>query len=355
MDEFGIDSHKLIFHPREVSRWLSGEEIFPIYMEISPAGACNHRCTFCALDYMGYKPRFLNTAIFKERLSEMGRLGIKSIMYGGEGEPLLHRDIGEIILHTKKAGIDVAITTNGVLLSSSLTEKIIGSVAWIKVSINAGTPDTYAKIHRTKADDFDRVINNLKEAVEVQKELHEDCTLGAQIILLPENADEVETLAEKIKEIGLRYLVIKPYSQHLKSLTQTYSSLDYSSFYDLKDKLSRFNGEGFSIVFRENTMRKIKRTGRGYDRCLALPFWAYMDSGGNVWGCSAYLGDEEFRYGNIYEHTFQEIWSGDRRRQLMEMVNSDLDPSACRINCRMDEINLYLWKLTHPSRHVNFI
>lgn len=355
IDEFGIDSHKLIFHPREVSRWLAGEEIYPIYMEVSPSGACNHRCTFCALDYMGYKPRFLDTAIFKERLSEMGRLGIKSIMYGGEGEPFLHRDIAEIILHTKNSGIDVAITTNGVLLSRSLTEKIIGSVAWIKVSINAGTPDTYAKIHRTKADDFDRVINNLKEAIQVQGELQQDCTLGAQIILLPENADEVETLAEIMKWIGLRYLVIKPYSQHLKSLTQTYRGLDYSPFYDLKDKISRFNGEGFSVVFRENTMRKIKRKERGYDRCLALPFWSYIDSGGNVWGCTAYLGDEGFRYGNLYKHTFQEIWLGDRRRQLMEMVDSDLDPSGCRMNCRMDEINLYLWKLTHPSRHVNFI
>lgn len=355
MDEFRIDSHKLIFHPREVARWLKGEEVYPIYMEISPSGACNHRCTFCALDFAGYKPRFLDFHIFKERLYEMGRLGVKSIMYGGEGEPLLHRDIADIILHTKESGIDVAVTTNGVLLTSQLLEKIAGHVAWIKVSINAGTPETYEKIHRTKAADFQRVIENLAEGVEVINETGAGCVLGAQAVLLPENAGEMEILAEKVKEIGLKYLVVKPYSQHLKSRTRVYKEMEYSSYLPMKEKLERFNDDNFSVIFRERTMKKLGREKRGYDRCLALPFWSYIDSGGNVWGCSAYLGDEAFRYGNIYENTFKDIWGGERRRQCMEVVHSDLDPSGCRVNCRMDEVNLYLWELKNPSPHVNFI
>ena len=355
MDEFRIDSHKLIFHPKEVAKWLSGEEIFPIYVEISPSGACNHRCTFCALDFMEYKPRFLETAALRERLAEMGRLGVKSIMYGGEGEPFLHREIGDIIAWTKNAGIDVGITTNGTLLTRHLAEKIIGSVKWIKVSLNAGDPETYSKVHGTQPADFDRVIMNLSDAVKVRTETGADCTLGAQAVLLPENAGSMESLAEVCRRIGLRYLVIKPYSQHQKSRTQLYRDLDYTAFYHLKEKLERFNDRNFSVIFRERTMKKIKRRKRGYERCLALPFWSYIDSGGNVWGCSAYLGDEEFRYGNIYEDTFKDIWLGRKRRECMKMVSSGLDPARCRMNCRMDEINLYLWELTHPSAHVNFI
>ena len=68
-DEFRIDSHKLIFHPRRGNAWLAGDQIYPLYAEISPSGACNHRCTFCALDYMEYKPRFLDTMVLKERLA----------------------------------------------------------------------------------------------------------------------------------------------------------------------------------------------------------------------------------------------------------------------------------------------
>ena len=96
MDKFRIDSHKLIYHIPRVNDWLSGKNIYPIYMEISPAGSCNHRCTYCALDFMEYQKRFLDTEVLKKRLIEMGRLGLKSVMFAGEGEPFLHKDIADI-------------------------------------------------------------------------------------------------------------------------------------------------------------------------------------------------------------------------------------------------------------------
>ncbi len=124
MDKYRIDSHKLLYHVPRVSRWLDGEQVYPIYMEISPSGTCNHRCTFCALDFMHYQKRFLDAPVLCERLEEMGKCGLKSVMYGGEGEPLMHRQIGMIIEHTKKCGIDVALTTNAALLSEGLAEQI---------------------------------------------------------------------------------------------------------------------------------------------------------------------------------------------------------------------------------------
>ena len=80
MDKYRIDSHKLIYHVPRVNDWLNGEITYPIYMEISPSGACNHRCTYCALDFMEYQQRYLDTNILKERLTEMGELGLKSVM-----------------------------------------------------------------------------------------------------------------------------------------------------------------------------------------------------------------------------------------------------------------------------------
>lgn len=355
MDKYRIDGHKLLYHVSKVNDWVNGREIYPIYMEISPSGACNHRCTFCALDYMDYRPRFLDTGTLRERIAELGRLGLKSMMFGGEGEPLLHKDLAAIVNHTKASGIDVAITTNGVLLQKDLFSQMAGNVSWIKVSLNAGSPETYAAIHRTRAADFNRVVDNLADASASVRAENGSCTIGAQMILLPENADEVESLTKICREIGLKYLVIKPYSQHLKSITHVYKNFDYTPYLKMMEKLAKFNDKEFSVVFRANTIKKMHRPKRGYERCLALPFWSYIDSDGNVWGCSAYLGDERFNYGNIHEQTFEQIWKGEKRRSSMDMVASELDTESCRMNCRMDEVNLYLWELTHPSPHVNFI
>lgn len=355
MDEYRIDSHKLMYHVGRVNDWLKGDDIYPIYVEISPSGSCNHRCTYCALDYMEYQPRLLETELLKKRLTEMGSLGIKSVMYAGEGEPFLHKDMAAIINHTKESGIDAAVTSNGVLFNDKIIKTALKSITWIKVSINAATRKTYAAIHRTREDDFDRVIHNISEAVKYRRFSELRSTIGMQMILLPENAHEAVALATIARDIGADYLVIKSYSQHLKSLTREYEDIKYSDWYHLEGELKKLSTDGFNVVFRMQAMKKLETGKLQYERCLALPFWSYIDAGGGVWACSAHLGDYRFMLGNIYENTFEEIWKGEKRQKVKEFCAKDLDTSSCRLNCRMDEINRYLRELTHPNAHVNFI
>ena len=100
-----IDSHKLIYHPDIVSRWKSGENIYPIELEIGLTNACNHRCIFCAVDYTGYKPTMLDEDVLLSNLQDLATKGVKSIIYAGEGEPLLNKATPEIINRTNKRRI----------------------------------------------------------------------------------------------------------------------------------------------------------------------------------------------------------------------------------------------------------
>ena len=94
-----------------------------------------------------------------------------------------------------------------------------------------------------------------------------------------------------------------------------------------------------------------------YTRCFSTPLiWGYIMANGIVSGCSAYLLNDLFEFGNINEQSFQEIWTGEKRRRNFEYVTNELDITNCRKNCRMDEANRYLFELIEdPPSHINFI
>lgn len=362
-DKYSIDSHKLSLHPTRVSKWIEAKDdwsklkkIYPVYVEISPYGGCNHRCTFCALDYMGYENIGLEFDVLKNTISNMAKNGVKSVMFAGEGEPLLFKGLDLIVEHCSNVGIDTSLTTNFVPLNKKNIERCIENCSWIKVSLNAGTAQSYADIHQTKKEDFERVINNLKYALEYRKKNNLKCTVGVQMLLLPDNKDEAKLLAETCKDIGVDYLVIKPYSQHLSSETTKYKDIDYSGMLNLEDELNSVSDDNFSVVFRANTMKKYVQKKQPYDKCHSTPFfWGYIAADGKVFGCSAYLGKDEFCYGNIYDNSFEEIWEGDKRKQSYNYIQNELDIKNCRVNCRMDEVNRYLFRLKNPQDHDNFI
>jgi len=256
MDKYKIDSHKLIYHIDRLRRWQEGENICPVEIEISPTGACNHRCIYCGLDFMGYKPRRLKASLLKERLSEMGRLGIKSVVFAGEGEPFLHEDMSELINHTKASGIDIGVTTNGVLFKKEIADSILADVEWIKAGVDSATKTTHSKIHGCRTDDFDKIIENMSYAAKTKRKNNYACTLGMQFLLLPDNSHEVISLAKIARDIGMDYMVIKPYSQHPQSKTTRYSSIKYSDYEYLSDELAKFNTDDFNLIFRIRTMKK---------------------------------------------------------------------------------------------------
>lgn len=355
MNNFGIDSHKLIYHVDRVHDWMEDGDTNPIFIEISPSGVCNHRCVFCSFDYLGYSGPKINTTYLLAFLSEAVKFGLKSVTYAGEGEPLLHPDIVEIISKTKKLGIDVALSTNGALFNEHIARRLLDSLTWIRFSVDAATKKTHSAVHRCNEQDFGQVINNITNAAFIKAQNGYECTIGAQFILLPENAHETYEFAKMVKDIGVDYLTVKPFYRRPMSHQSPDSDFHYTDYKFLEAPLQKLASDHFKVAFRSHAMEKTEETEAEYERCLGLPFASYIDANGDVYTCTAFVGLEDFRYGNI-ENSFFDIWESERREAVLKRV-SEMDISKCHVNCRMDEINKYLWRLRNPElvNHLNFI
>lgn len=347
-----IDSHKLIYHPERVARWLKGENIYPIEIEVSLSSGCNHRCVFCSFEYMNHNSKFLDTTILLDNLRELSLKGLKSIVYAGDGEPLLHKDAPDIINRTKEYGIDAALSTNGVLLTPEVSRECLKSLTWIRFSTAGITEETYNKIQRGTPGDLEKVLSNMQEAVKVKRDQHLNTTLGVQLLLLPDNKDELIQMAKILRDIGVDYFTIKPFLQHPQN--QHIIQVDYTEMMDLGREVSALQTDDFKIYFRSKTMENITCE-RGYKQCLALPFMVYINAHGDIYSCIRILGRDELKYGNLYEQSFCKIWEGEHKKEVVEqLMKMDLDENCGKI-CRMDEMNKYLHELQHPGGHVNFI
>lgn len=351
-EDIRMDSHKLIYHPETVARWLKGENIYPIEIEISPSGTCNHRCVFCAVDYIGYQPVFLDKEVILRDIGHMSKNGLKSVICSGEGEPLLNKDLSDLANGIKSCGVDVAMSTNGVLFTKEKIKECLGAFSWVRYSIASMEQDSYNKIQQGKDGDLDKVKENLSEAVRFKRDKKLTTTLGVQCLLLPDNVGQLPYMAETLREIGVDYLTIKPYSQHLHSKNKF--EIHYEEMLELEKQVKEYATEKFAVYFRASTMKKMHHE-KCYRQCYGLPFMTHIDAKGNVWPCVAHIGTEELCYGNIYEQPFEQIWEGSRHQEIIKQLNQMDINKVCREACRLDEINKYLDELKNPGLHVNFI
>lgn len=169
-------------------------------MLIEVTNCCNHKCVFCANSKMTRPRGFINKKFAFRMLSEAYELGTREVGFYATGEPLLNKDIFEYIKEAKGLGYTyVYLTTNGALLDKNTAIKIIDAgIDSIKFSINAGTRETYKKIHGQ--DDFYTVINNVKFIDEYRRLNNVKLNLFVSCILNSLNINEKENLEVILNE-----------------------------------------------------------------------------------------------------------------------------------------------------------
>jgi radical SAM protein with 4Fe4S-binding SPASM domain len=358
INDYQMDGHKLYWHLDRVAAWQSGQLIAPIYVELSPVSYCNHHCVFCGLDFAQEERINLDTSATCRSLQEMARLGIKSVMFAGEGEPLLHSGLAEMVCTARASGLDVSITTNGSLGTADLWHELIPSLSWLRFSVDAGSSETYATVHGVGRSAFNATLESIKQALAERDATKSSCTVGVQFLLIRDNLADLENAIQLFGGLGVDYLSLKPYSKHPQMLSKSDFTYTDESIATIDAIIKRYQNafKKTRIIFRRAATDIYAAGNKTFKHCYALPFWGYISSKGDFYTCSVFLNDERFKIGNIFTEPLESILFGERRRRSIEYACRDLlVDDVCRINCRMARINEFLELLCNKPEHVNFI
>ena len=129
----------------------------PKLIQVFPAYTCNFRCKYCfhALpkEKRGYEcdALFMDFLLFKKSVDDMGAFPakIKMMRIAGLGEPLMHKNIAEMVSYAKMSGIfdNVNIVTNAFLLNDNLSLKLIDAkLDMLRISIQGLSASQYKEI-----------------------------------------------------------------------------------------------------------------------------------------------------------------------------------------------------------------
>lgn len=144
----------------------------PFYVTVDTTRRCNLTCLGCryhSTEVSRPSPgdqsvRDIPFELFERLCDELETMATSSMCLIGEGEPLLHPRIFDIISRAKAAGLTVDMCTNGTLLDEANCERLIDSgLDVLKVSLWATSPDEYARNYRgTDPAWFGKVVDGLK-------------------------------------------------------------------------------------------------------------------------------------------------------------------------------------------------
>ena len=140
----------------------------PLLASLAVTYRCNQRCSYCELPERGIADKELQTEGFKKIIDQLIKLEASSISFTG-GEPLIRKDVPELIRYIKKSGTSTNLTTNGMLITPELSEVIIDAgLDSIGISLDSANRK-YVNKARGTSKAFDAAINAITHMAESKK------------------------------------------------------------------------------------------------------------------------------------------------------------------------------------------
>jgi sulfatase maturation enzyme AslB (radical SAM superfamily) len=362
IEKFRLDGHKLLYHLDRVNAWMNGERIAPIHIDMGLTKFCNMGCVYCIGVTQGMsKGAMIQRDALMRFIDDCSRLDVRSIAFIGDGEPTLNPAMYDAVVRAKKSGIDIGIATNCLLLDMNRALDLLKHCTFIRINLSAAEPASFQKIHQAKTDTFNIIVEKIQNLARLKKENKFSCTIGIQMVLIPENFNQVLKLSRLGKKIGVDYLQIKQCSDtEYKEIGV--NPRDYIAVIDDLKKAEGLSTDSYTVKVKWNKINILNETEiykkgfRRYDICYGTPFLGQISGNGKVYPCGPFFGKERFYMGDIHKESYYDIVKGDRYWKVQQDIIDNVDVHYdCTVGCRQDYINKFLWDLKNPPEHVNFI
>jgi MoaA/NifB/PqqE/SkfB family radical SAM enzyme len=277
-----------------------------------------------------YKDELSNDEIFK-MLEDAKKAGIMMYVVEG-GEPLLRKDLSEILKYAKELEYITTVVTNGYYLKDRYNE-ILPFTDSIVVSI-----DSNNELH----DQIRCLKGLLKKAVEgIQLCQKNNSKIIINSVLCKINLKEIEGLVKLSKELNIPIIfqpmdIYKGYNEHLRP-TQDELIKTFSKIYEYKKA-------GYNIENSYNYLRFIISK-KNYI-CRAPECYIYVESNGNIVSCCDIIDKV---WGNVKEKQFLEIF---HEKQYKEFCKKMKTCNECSVSAVVEASLLYSINPKHILKQI---
>lgn len=273
---------KILYYVNEIEQLTEGNFVFPISCEIDPSNNCMLNCSFCRFAAFRKKEKVdLDWDVYVTLLSELYSGGTKAITFTGGGEPLMHPKFNTMVAFANGLNFELGLITNGVNLHKLESPD---TFKFIRVSIDAATPETYKTIK--KGNLFDNVIRNIEAIIDRSK-----VAVGLSYVVCKENRDELEKASILAKELGVAYIQFKPAWTNHKAFT------DYVP------------PEGAGVIVTERYIPE------GRLPCTIAGLVGVVGADANLYFCCQHRGNPKYRLGSLKKGSFINYW---KERMLLQ-------------------------------------
>ena len=179
---------------------------YPIWLSINPTNICNLKCPFCHIGAGTItRPRgMMPKENFKKIIDMLGPYLLHVDMCTNAGEPLLNKDVYQMISYAKSFNTHVMLSTNfQIFFDEKKAEEMINSkLDRLVISIDGASQETYEKYRR--GGNFYKAIENIRTLIKKKKELKSSSpTIIWQFLVFRHNEHEIEIAQKMGKELGV--------------------------------------------------------------------------------------------------------------------------------------------------------